>query len=116
MKRPLVAIASLAAGIFLLLEGSKLSSGSIVLDLVMVGFGALLTVSYLPLMGNYLERRFRSSTSLTYMPIFAIIGLGLLWQAASRVLLPLDQVIFGVVGGALLVGSAFAIYRAIKVR
>ncbi len=116
MKRPLVAVILLAVGIFVLLEGSKLSSGSIFLDLAMVGVGAVLTTSYLPLMGHYLEKRFSAKASLTYMPIFAIIGLGLIWQAVSRILLPIDQVVFGVLGAALFVGSTILIYRAIKSR
>ncbi len=116
MKKPVLAFISLAIGIFLLLEGSRLVSGSIVVDLVMLVIGAILTISYLPLIGRHLEKKFKAKASITFMPMLAILGAGLLWQAAFRILSSLDKTVFAAVGLALLAGSSFFIYRVVKSR
>ncbi|MFH1821813.1 MAG: hypothetical protein ABH852_05180 [Methanobacteriota archaeon] len=116
MKRPALAVIFLAIGIFILLEGSSLSGSSIEIDLAMLVVGIILTISYLPLIGNYFELKFKAKTSMTYMPILVILGAVLIWQAGFRVLSLLDKSIFAAIGAALLVVSLFFIYKAKKSR
>lgn len=116
MKRPAIAIIFLAVGIFIMLEGSKLSANSFWMDLVMLVIGAVLTISYLPLMGNRLEKMLKAKPVITYIPILVVLGAGLLWQAGFRILSLLDKVIFAIVGIILVLVSAFYLFRALKSR
>ncbi len=114
MKKQLLALIFLAVGIFTMLQGSSLSSNPAWIDYVFIVVGAALTVSYLPLMGRYLEQRYKAKETLTYMPILATLGAVLIYQAVFRALFILDKSILAVVGAVLLLGSGMYIRRKIK--
>lgn len=114
MRRPWVAIVVLVAGVFLMLEGSKLYTVSLVTDLVMLIAGFILTISYLPLMGDYLEKRFGGNPAITYLPILVALGAGLLWQSFFRALAFIDRAIFIGVGLGLIVASIVYLRRQMK--
>ncbi|MEM3421532.1 MAG: hypothetical protein QW835_02075 [Candidatus Hadarchaeum sp.] len=116
MRRPWIAIVILVVGIFLMLEGSKLYTVSFMTDLVMLVVGVVLTISYLPLIGDCLEKRFGGNSIVTYLPILATLGAGLLWQSVSRALALMDRVIFVGVGIVLIVSSMVYLRRAMKLR
>ncbi|MGC8816375.1 MAG: hypothetical protein ACP5PX_00950 [Candidatus Hadarchaeum sp.] len=105
MKRPLVALLVLVAGVFLMLEGSKLYTVSFLTDLILLIGGAVLTISYLPLMGDYLTKKFGGNSVITYLPVLAVLGAGLIWQSGFRILALTDRIIFVVIGAILLAAS-----------
>lgn len=104
----------LFVGLFMMLQGSSLSSSPVLIDFALMAVGAILTISYLPLMGRYLEKRFKAKETLTYLPILAILGAVTLLQAIFRALLISDRVAFAVVGIVLLIVPSVFIYRAAR--
>lgn len=97
-----------------MLEGSKLYTVSFVTDLLMLVIGVILTISYLPLMGDYLEKRFGGNSAVTYLPILTILGAGLLWQSGFRALALVDKAIFAGVGAVLIIASLIYFRRIMK--
>jgi len=116
LKRPALAIILLVAGVFLMLEGSKLYASSFWTDLAMLVVGIVLTISYLPLIGDSLKKSFGGNPSTTYIPILVALGAGLLWQAGFRILTLTDRVAFAIIGATLVVVSAIYLRRAMKSR
>ncbi|MGQ9788267.1 MAG: hypothetical protein ACUVQM_03030 [Candidatus Hadarchaeaceae archaeon] len=116
MRRPWIAIIVLVVGIFLMMEGSKLYAVSFVADLVILVVGVIFTISYLPLMGNYLEMMFEGNPVMTYLPVLVTLGAGLLWQSFFRNLALIDRTIFVIVGIGLIGASMVYLRREIKSR
>lgn len=116
LKRPALAIILLVAGVFLMLEGSKLYASSFWTDLAMLVVGIVLTISYLPLIGDSLKKSFGGNPSTTYIPILVALGAGLLWQAGFRILTLTDRVAFAIIGATLVVVSAIYLRHAMKSR
>ena len=116
LKRPALAIILLVAGVFLMLEGSKLYASSFWTDLAMLVVGIVLTISYLPLIGDSLKKSFGGNPSTTYIPILVALGAGLLWQAGFRILALTDRVAFAIIGATMVVVSAIYLRRAMKSR
>ena len=111
-----LALVSLAIGMFLLLEGSKMDNT--VFDLAYVAVGAVLVIAYLPLIGNYLEDKLKAPRMVTLMPMLLMLGAALISQGiyphGTKVPPIIEQVLFIALGIALVVGSAIVIIKAKK--
>ncbi len=104
---------ALAAGLFLLLEGSKFDPARGALDIVFLVVGAILTVSYFFFLGDYLERRFGYKTA-TLVPVLFVLGCVMLYQGIVRPVEVVSRVLLGVLGLLMAVGSGFWMYRISK--
>ncbi|MEM2874403.1 MAG: hypothetical protein QW567_00035 [Candidatus Hadarchaeales archaeon] len=108
--REIIAFILLVAGMFLLLEGSKLDPlrGEIV-DMGIMGAGAVMLVAYVYMMRAHLAPG--RSSDMVLMPILLVLGIALLFQAITRALDVISRSLFGSLGIVLAAASAFMIYR-----
>ena len=113
--RAYTAIISLAVGMFLLLEGSRLMHPiEWWIDLVFIVVGAVLVLAYLPLMGNYLELKFKAPPTISFMPILLVLGAVMIYQGVTRPIGIFDKSLFVILGAVLVAVPAFVLYRAAK--
>lgn len=114
--RALAASIFLVIGMFLLLEGSRitLSGRSVEVDLFFLAVGAVLTIAYPVLIGDYFEKQFRTPRNISLMPMLMMLGVVLIFQAVTRQLGSIDKLVFAVLGIALVVSSVIVTYRATK--
>ena len=108
--RVYVGIVLLVVGMFLLLEGSKLDPvrGEVV-DMSMMGVGAVLVLSYLYLLRDM--SRGRGASNPVLMGALLVLGVMLVFQALSRTIDVMSQALFGAFGAVLVAASAFLLYR-----
>ncbi|MDI6884234.1 MAG: hypothetical protein QMD00_03785 [Hadesarchaea archaeon] len=76
-NRAYAAIVALVVGVYLLIDGALLVR-EIVIDGAFIVGGAVLTLSYFWLIGDYLEQRFMARRDITLMPVLLVLGLVLL--------------------------------------
>jgi hypothetical protein len=107
-----MAFVSLVIGMFLLLQGSKMSDP--VRDLIFIVVGAVLVLAYMPLTGNYLEAKFKAPRNITLMPMLLVLGVMLVYQGAVRSVFLPDKVLLIVLGGVLAAGAAFMLGKFVK--
>jgi hypothetical protein len=106
-----LALVSLVIGMFLLIEGSRMTD--LAVDLALVVVGAVLTLAYPPLMGNYLEVKLKAPRNVTLMPMLLVLGAVLIYQGVlARALSGIERGLFAGLGIALVVGSALMIVKA----
>lgn len=115
-SKALVASIFLVIGMFLLLEGSRVtvSGRAIEIDLVFLAIGAVLTIAYPVLIGDYFETKFKTPRNISLMPMLMMLGVVLIFQAVTRPLGSVDKLVFAVLGVVLAVASVIATYRATK--
>lgn len=114
--RAVAASVFLVIGMFLLLEGSKvtLSGREVYVDLFFIAVGAVLTVAYPILIGDYFEHTFKTPRNISLMPMLMMLGIVLIFQALTRQLTIIDKLVFSVIGTALVVSSVIVTYRATR--
>ncbi len=114
--RAVAASVFLVIGMFLLLEGSRVtvSGRDVTVDLFFAVVGAVLTISYPILIGDYFEHRFKTPRNISLMPMLMMLGIVLIFQAMTRQLNMIDKIIFVVIGVTLAVASIIVTYRATK--
>lgn len=107
---------SLVVGMFLLLEGSKvtLSGRAVEIDLFFIAVGAVLTLTYPILIGDYFETTFKTPRNISLMPMFMMLGIVLIFQAITRSLSNFDKILFAVLGIVLVAASVLVTYRATR--
>ncbi|MDI6643103.1 MAG: hypothetical protein QMD95_03520 [Candidatus Hodarchaeaceae archaeon] len=76
-NRAYAAIVALVVGVYLLIDGALLVR-EIVIDGAFIVGGAVLTLSYFWLIGDYLVQRFMARRDITLMPVLLVLGLVLL--------------------------------------
>ncbi len=103
----------LVVGLFALLEGSRFIYG-IAIDATLVVVGAVLTLAYFFLIGDYLQRRLRATQTITLMPVLLVLGAVTIYQAVIRTIDIVSRSLFGVLGIILILVPAFMLYRAAK--
>lgn len=111
--RAYAAIAALVIGIFALLEGSRMTH-RVIIDTVLIVVGAVLTLAYFFLIGDYLQRRLRATQTVTLMPVLLVLGAVMIYQAVIRTIDIVSRSLFGVLGIILILFPAFMLYRAAK--
>lgn len=106
----------LVIGMFLLLEGSRvtLSGRAIEIDLLLVTVGAVLTIAYPMLIGDYFEIKFKTPRIISFMPMFLMLGIVLIFQAITRSLGSIDKIVFIVTGIALVAAPILVTYKATR--
>ncbi|MEW6592752.1 MAG: hypothetical protein AB1305_03620 [Candidatus Hadarchaeota archaeon] len=98
------ALAALVAGIFSLLEGSRFNYG-MPLDIALIVVGAVLTLSYIFLIGDSLNKKLDNKDA-SLLAVLIVVGGVLLYQAGTRPM-PIEQKgIFGALGVALVITTA----------
>lgn len=114
--RAVAASVFLVIGMFLLLEGSKVtvSGRAVTVDLFFIVVGAVQTVAYPILIGDYFETKFKTPRNISLMPMLMMLGIVLIFQAVTRQLNTIDKLVFAVLGIALAVASIIATYRATR--
>lgn len=111
-----VALVLLVIGMFLLIEGSRitLSGRPVWIDLVLIVAGGAMAVAYLPLIGHYLELRLKAPRNVSFVPMLIVLGAALVYQGALRPLSVIEKVLFIGLGIMLVVVSPFVIYKLKK--
>ncbi|MEW6222107.1 MAG: hypothetical protein AB1476_02120 [Candidatus Hadarchaeota archaeon] len=98
------ALAVMVVGIFALLEGSRFNYG-MPLDIVLIAVGAALTLSYIFLIGDSLDKKLGNKDA-SLLTVLIVVGTVLLYQAGTRPM-PIEQKgIFGALGAALVIATA----------
>jgi len=108
-NRVYAAIIALVVGVYLLLDGAFLVR-EILIDGAFIVVGAVLTISYFWLIGDYLERRFRTRREITLMPVLLVLGLALLVFGIIRP----GLVSIGLKLSFILPGLVLALYSGLK--
>lgn len=108
-----IALISLVIGMFLLLEGSKVtvSDRPMELDLTFVVVGAVLVLVYPTLIGNYLEVKLGASRTVSFMPMLLVLGAVLIYQGAVRPINIIEKLLFVALGIVLVVAPAIVLYK-----
>lgn len=106
----------LVIGMFLLLEGSRVtvSGRAVEIDLLFMAVGAVLTVAYPMLIGDYFEIKFKTPRNISLMPMFLMLGVLLIFQAITRSFGSFDKILFAVLGIVLVVASVLVTYRSTR--
>jgi len=108
-----ISIVLLIIGMFILLEGSKMAvPGNEMIDMALIVVGAVLVLVYMPLVGDYLEVKFKAPRMINLMPMLLVLGAVLIYQGATRVGTGiLGQLLFVILGIALVVGAVVAVFK-----
>ena len=75
-RKACVAFVMLIVGLFLLLEGSRVtvSGRAVEIDLGFMVVGAVLTLAYFYFIGDYLQRRLHAPPTVTFIPVLGARG------------------------------------------
>lgn len=112
-QKAYAAFVVLVVGLFLLLEGTRLDPArEIAVDATLMVIGAVLTLAYFFLIGDYLQRRLGAPAIVTPMPVLLVLGAVMVYQSALRPIEIVSKTLFGVFGIVLILASAFVLYRA----
>jgi len=114
LHRACAAIAALVIGLFLLFVGATPAPADM-LDWVMVIVGAALTVGYVALIGNSLNRLLKTrSGAAPFMPVLVVLGVLVMWQAImGGGVESVHKIVLTVLGIVLIVAPVAVLYKVV---